>query len=102
MLVVRAFDELTPDQQRALDEVKRDLQSEKPMDRIVCGDVGFGKTEVALRAAFVTAIDGRPVGSWDELTQIVHASAGVSREFSVRRGGSVIRGFLKMIATAMS
>jgi len=53
--------ELTPDQQRALDEVKRDLQSEKPMDRIVCGDVGFGKTEVAMRAAFKAVAEGRQV-----------------------------------------
>ena len=47
-----AFDE-TPDQQRAIDEVRADLESAAPMDRLVCGDVGFGKTEVALRAAFI-------------------------------------------------
>ncbi len=47
-----AFEE-TPDQQRAIAEVRTDLESPKPMDRLVCGDVGFGKTEVALRAAFV-------------------------------------------------
>ena len=46
------FDE-TPDQQRAIDEVRADLESPEPMDRLVCGDVGFGKTEVALRAAFI-------------------------------------------------
>ena len=45
--------EETPDQQRAIDEVRADLESPKPMDRLVCGDVGFGKTEVALRAAFI-------------------------------------------------
>ncbi len=53
--------ELTPDQQRAIEEVKRDLESEKPTDRIICGDVGFGKTEVALRAAFKVAADGGQV-----------------------------------------
>ncbi|MGH7450847.1 MAG: DEAD/DEAH box helicase, partial [bacterium] len=42
----------TPDQARALEEVKRDMESENPMDRLVCGDVGYGKTEVAIRAAF--------------------------------------------------
>ncbi len=45
--------EETPDQQRAIDEVRADLESPEPMDRLVCGDVGFGKTEVALRAAFI-------------------------------------------------
>jgi transcription-repair coupling factor (superfamily II helicase) len=52
------FDE-TPDQQRAIDEVLEDLGSERPMDRLVCGDVGFGKTEVAMRAAFVVVMAGR-------------------------------------------
>jgi len=47
-----AFDE-TPDQQAAIDQVRADLESPEPMDRLVCGDVGFGKTEVALRAAFI-------------------------------------------------
>lgn len=47
-----AFEE-TPDQQRTINEVHADLESSKPMDRLVCGDVGFGKTEVALRAAFI-------------------------------------------------
>jgi transcription-repair coupling factor (superfamily II helicase) len=47
----------TEDQQRAIDEVIDDLQGNKPMDRLVCGDVGFGKTEVAIRAAFIAATD---------------------------------------------
>lgn len=47
--------DLTPDQQSAMDDVKRDMESEQPMDRLVCGDVGFGKTEIALRAAFKAA-----------------------------------------------
>ena len=49
------FDE-TVDQSRAIDDVNHDLESERPMDRLVCGDVGFGKTEVALRAAFRVAM----------------------------------------------
>ena len=51
----------TEDQDRAIEEVLRDLESGRPMDRLVCGDVGFGKTEVALRAAFVAAMSGRQV-----------------------------------------
>jgi transcription-repair coupling factor (superfamily II helicase) len=53
--------EETRDQLRTLEEVCRDLESDKPMDRLVCGDVGFGKTEIALRAAFRTAMDGKQV-----------------------------------------
>ncbi|MGD2118351.1 MAG: transcription-repair coupling factor [Chromatiales bacterium] len=55
-----AFEE-TPDQQSAIEAVIRDMTDEKPMDRVVCGDVGFGKTEVAMRAAFVAAINGKQV-----------------------------------------
>ena len=55
-----AFDE-TPDQQAAIDAVIADMTSGKPMDRLVCGDVGFGKTEVALRAAFVAVLGGKQV-----------------------------------------
>ena len=53
--------EETPDQAAAITAVVNDLQSGKPMDRLICGDVGFGKTEVALRAAFVAAMDGKQV-----------------------------------------
>jgi transcription-repair coupling factor (superfamily II helicase) len=53
--------EETPDQAAAIDAVIRDMASGKPMDRLVCGDVGFGKTEVALRAAFVAVADGKQV-----------------------------------------
>jgi transcription-repair coupling factor (superfamily II helicase) len=53
--------EETPDQAAAITAVISDLQSGKPMDRLICGDVGFGKTEVALRAAFVSAMDGKQV-----------------------------------------
>jgi len=53
--------EETPDQQSAIDAVVADLKSERPMDRVVCGDVGFGKTEVAMRAAFVAVDAGKQV-----------------------------------------
>lgn len=49
----------TPDQSKAVSDVKRDMESPAPMDRLVCGDVGFGKTEVAVRAAFKTVVDGK-------------------------------------------
>jgi transcription-repair coupling factor (superfamily II helicase) len=49
----------TPDQGKAIADVKKDMESSSPMDRLVCGDVGFGKTEVAIRAAFKTCVDGR-------------------------------------------
>jgi len=51
----------TPDQQRAIEEAKRDMESPRPMDRLVCGDVGFGKTEVAIRAAFKAVTGGKQV-----------------------------------------
>ena len=53
--------EETPDQLTAIEAVKRDMESDRPMDRLVCGDVGFGKTEVAIRAAFKAAVDGKQV-----------------------------------------
>ncbi len=62
----RAFEatfpfEETPDQARAIDDVNKDLETARPMDRLVCGDVGFGKTEVAIRAAFRAAMGGKQV-----------------------------------------
>src|SRR3954452_5639016 len=51
----------TPDQETAIEAVKEDLEAPRPMDRLVCGDVGFGKTEVAVRAAFAVAVNGRQV-----------------------------------------
>ena len=54
------FDE-TPDQLTSLQEIKADMQSDKPMDRLLCGDVGYGKTEVAIRAAFKAVMDGKQV-----------------------------------------
>ena len=51
----------TPDQVKATQELKQDMESARPMDRLVCGDVGFGKTEVAIRAAFKAAVDNKQV-----------------------------------------
>lgn len=51
----------TPDQNKATQEVKADMESDRPMDRLVCGDVGFGKTEVAIRAAFKAVDNGKQV-----------------------------------------
>ena len=53
--------EETEDQQKAIDSVLMDLESNRPMDRLICGDVGYGKTEVAMRAAFKVAMDGKQV-----------------------------------------
>ena len=54
--------EETPDQSRAIQEILKDMNSEKPMDRLICGDVGFGKTEIAMRAMFKAVASGRQVG----------------------------------------
>jgi transcription-repair coupling factor (superfamily II helicase) len=53
--------ELTPDQQTAVADIKRDMEAPAPMDRLLCGDVGYGKTEVAMRAAFKAVMDGKQV-----------------------------------------
>jgi transcription-repair coupling factor (superfamily II helicase) len=53
--------ELTPDQKTAIEDIKNDMESPTPMDRLLCGDVGYGKTEVAMRAAFKTVMDGKQV-----------------------------------------
>jgi transcription-repair coupling factor (superfamily II helicase) len=53
--------ELTPDQRSAVADIKRDMESATPMDRLLCGDVGYGKTEVAMRAAFKAVMDGKQV-----------------------------------------
>ncbi len=53
--------EETPDQLTSIDEIKLDMESDKPMDRLLCGDVGYGKTEVALRASFKAVMDGKQV-----------------------------------------
>ncbi|MDR0680613.1 MAG: transcription-repair coupling factor [Dysgonamonadaceae bacterium] len=51
----------TPDQLKATNDVKQDMEMARPMDRLICGDVGFGKTEIAIRAAFKAAVDGKQV-----------------------------------------
>ncbi len=61
----------TPDQARAIADVKRDMESAKPMDRLICGDVGFGKTEVAIRAAFKGVMDGKQVAVLAPTTVLV-------------------------------
>jgi len=61
----------TQDQLKAIDEVLADLQSERPADRLICGDVGFGKTEVAIRAAFLSVLDGFQVALLAPTTTLV-------------------------------
>ncbi|MGI9493241.1 MAG: DEAD/DEAH box helicase, partial [Geminicoccaceae bacterium] len=70
----------TEDQDRAIDQVLGDLASGQPMDRLICGDVGFGKTEVALRAAFVTAMAGKQVAILAPTTLLSRQHHQVLRE----------------------
>jgi len=72
--------ELTIDQQIAVNEIKRDLESAAPMDRLVCGDVGFGKTEVAMRAAFKVVMEGRQVAVLAPTTVLVFQHLTTLRE----------------------
>ncbi|HLJ99504.1 MAG TPA: transcription-repair coupling factor [Streptosporangiaceae bacterium] len=62
----------TPDQLAAIDEVKRDMERPVPMDRLICGDVGYGKTEIAVRAAFKSVQDGKQVAVLVPTTLLVH------------------------------
>ncbi len=64
--------EETPDQERAIDDVVADMRSAQPMDRVVCGDVGFGKTEVAMRATFVAVDGGKQVAILVPTTLLAH------------------------------
>ena len=64
--------EETPDQLKAIEDVKRDMESPRPMDRLICGDVGFGKTEVAMRAAFKAVMDGKQVAVLTPTTLLAH------------------------------
>jgi len=70
----------TPDQQKAINQVKEDMEKEEPMDRLVCGDVGFGKTEVALRAAFKAIMDGKQVALLCPTTILCQQHLNVFRE----------------------
>ncbi len=64
--------EETPDQLRAIDEIKQDMEKPRPMDRLLCGDVGYGKTEVAIRAAFKAVMDGKQVAVLVPTTVLAH------------------------------
>jgi len=79
-----SFDyEETPDQQRAIEEVLKNMEGDRPMDRLVCGDVGFGKTEVAMRAAFKAIMDGKQVAVVVPTTLLAQQHAQTfSRRFS--------------------
>jgi transcription-repair coupling factor (superfamily II helicase) len=70
----------TPDQLAAIDEVKADMEKELPMDRIICGDVGYGKTEVAVRAAFKAVQDGKQVAVLVPTTLLAHQHLGTFTE----------------------
>jgi transcription-repair coupling factor (superfamily II helicase) len=72
--------EETPDQLRAIEEVKEDMETTVPMDRLICGDVGFGKTEVALRAAFKAVQDGKQVAILAPTTLLANQHGQTFRE----------------------
>jgi len=72
--------EETPDQAKAIDDVKRDMEEPRPMDRLVCGDVGFGKTEVAVRAAFKAAQDNKQVAVLVPTTLLANQHGQTFRE----------------------
>ncbi len=72
--------EETPDQVQALAEIKADMESDRPMDRLLCGDVGFGKTEVALRAAFKAVMSGRQAAVLAPTTVLVQQHFQVFQE----------------------
>ncbi len=80
--------EETPDQEKAIEDVMADLDEPQPTDRLVCGDVGFGKTEVALRAAFRVAMSGRQVGLLCPTTVLAQQHY---RTFSARLDGYPLR-----------
>ena len=80
----------TPDQRAATEAVKRDMESTRPMDRLICGDVGYGKTEIAIRAAFKAVQDGRQVAVLAPTTVLVeqhrHTFAERLADYPVRVG----------------
>lgn len=96
----------TPDQEKVTNEVKQDMEAENPMDRLVCGDVGFGKTEVAVRASFKAVQDGKQVALLvpttilaeqhyntfkDRLTQFPLRVAALSRFQTKKEQGEIIK-----------
>ena len=72
--------EETPDQLRAIQDIKRDMEKPMPMDRLLCGDVGYGKTEVAIRAAFKSVMDGKQVAVLVPTTVLAHQHSETFRE----------------------
>lgn len=72
--------EETPDQLQAVEEIKRDMEKGRPMDRLLCGDVGYGKTEVAIRAAFKAVMDGKQVAVLVPTTVLAHQHYQTFRE----------------------
>jgi transcription-repair coupling factor (superfamily II helicase) len=80
--------EETPDQQKAIDDVLDDLERDRPMDRLVCGDVGYGKTEVALRAALKVVLGGKQVAVLAPTTVLVEQHAV---NFAARYGGLPVK-----------
>ncbi len=70
----------TPDQQEAIDEVKADMEKPSPMDRVICGDVGYGKTEIAVRAAFKAVQDGKQVAVLVPTTLLAQQHLGTFTE----------------------
>ncbi|HOJ44567.1 MAG TPA: transcription-repair coupling factor [Bacilli bacterium] len=72
--------ELTPDQQKSLEEIKQDMEKPMPMDRLLCGDVGFGKTEVAMRAAFKAISNGKQVAFLCPTTLLARQHYEVAQE----------------------
>ena len=78
----------TDDQLRCIDEVKKDMESDKPMDRLLCGDVGYGKTEVAIRAAFKAVMDGKQVAYLAPTTVLAEQQY---KEFKERMANFAVR-----------
>ena len=72
--------EETPDQIRAIEEIKTDMEQSRPMDRLLCGDVGYGKTEVAIRAAFKAALEGKQVAILVPTTILAQQHVNTFRE----------------------
>ena len=72
--------QLTPDQARSVDAIKKDLESPRPMDRLICGDVGYGKTEVAMRAAFKVVMGNRQVAMLVPTTVLAQQHLATFRE----------------------
>ena len=80
--------ELTPDQLTAIADIKRDMESPTPMDRLLCGDVGYGKTEVAMRAAFKAVMDGKQVAFLAPTTVLAFQHLKTLRDALRRRSRS--------------